>query len=320
MIHTVLAAGNEDHFWYIINWLAHLVQRPDESPGVALVFRGEEGTGKGTLGRAIMRMMRPHAMQITHAKHFTGAFNAHMRTVLFLFADEAFFAGDRANEGALKGLITEDFRVNEGKGRDATLGRNRIHLMMASNHSWVVPAGATARRFAVFDVSPKHMQDRKYFAAINTEMDVDGEAAGISALLYDLLRFTVDINLVRTAPETAGLHAQRIASMRGPAKWLFDVLTRGYVGTYPGDTWRETYSTEELFDSYRAWVTEMKENFPSDRHSLGKFLTTMFKPCRPRNGDGERPPSYRFGTLTQARRVFAEKQGIGSAWMEDDAI
>ena len=223
MIYRVLAAGNEDHFWYIINWLAHLVQRPDESPGVALVFRGDEGTGKGTLGRAIMRLMRPHAMQITHAKHFTGAFNAHMRTVLFLFADEAFFAGDRANEGALKGLITEDFRVNEGKGRDATLGRNRIHLMMASNNDWVVPAGANARRFAVFDVSSIHRQDFEYFAAVNGEMDTDGEGAGISAMLYDLLRYPLDINLVRKAPETSGLHfLNRISSLRGPAKWLFE--------------------------------------------------------------------------------------------------
>ena len=95
---------------------------------------------------------------------------------------------------------------------------------------------------------PVHRQDRNYFAAINDEMDVDGDAAGIAAMLYDLRRFPLDINLVRTAPETAGLHAQRIASMRGPAKWLFDVLTRGYIGTYPGDTWRETYSTEELFE------------------------------------------------------------------------
>ena len=76
----------------------------------------KKGRASGRLGRAILRLMRPHAMQITHSKHLTGSFNAHMRTVLFMFADEAFFAGDRANEGALKGLITEDYRVNEGRG------------------------------------------------------------------------------------------------------------------------------------------------------------------------------------------------------------
>jgi Family of unknown function (DUF5906) len=321
MIFTVLAGGNEVHFVYIIQWLTHLVQRPHESPGVALVFRGEEGTGKGTLGRALMRLMRPHALQITHSKHLTGAFNAYMRTVLFMFADEAFFAGDKANEGALKGMITEDFRVNEGKGRDATLGRNRLHLMMASNNAWVIPAGANARRYAVFDVSSVHRQDFEYFAVINAEMDVDGDAAGIAAMLYELRRIPLDLNLVRKAPETAGLHAQRIASLRGPSRWLFDVLTKGYIGSFSADTWREQYSTEELFDSYRSWATETKENFPSDRHALGKFLASMFQSCRPRVKQSEgnaRPPGYRFGTLAQARAVFADKQGIGDAWPEDD--
>jgi hypothetical protein len=123
-------------------------------------------------------------------------------------------------------------------------------------------------------------------------------------------------------PETAGLHAQRIASLRGTAKWLFDVLLRGYVSSFAGDTWRETCSTEELFDSYRAWVTETKENFPSDRYAVGKFLASMFQPVRPRvkqAEDGKRPPSYRLGSLTDARRVFSATQGIGDAWPEDDA-
>jgi hypothetical protein len=322
MIHDVLAAGNYDHFEYIIHWLAHLVQRPAESPGVALVFRGEEGTGKGTLGRAIMRMIRPHAMQITHSKHLTGHFNAHMRTVLFLFADEAFFAGDRANEGALKGLITESYRVNEGKGRDATLGRNRLHLMMASNNTWVVPASAEARRYAVFDVSPIHKQDAAYFGAILAEMDVDGGGAGIAAMLYDLRRIALNDDLVRKTPETAGLHSQRIASLRGVSGWLFDALMRGYIGDTDSQPWREHYSTEELFESYRAWSAVTREAFAADRHAVGKILATMFATYRPRKSEGgttTRPPGYRFGTLAQARNIFAERQGIGSPWPDDDA-
>jgi hypothetical protein len=39
MIFEDLAAGDEEHFNYIIMWLAHLVQRPHESPGVALVLK-----------------------------------------------------------------------------------------------------------------------------------------------------------------------------------------------------------------------------------------------------------------------------------------
>jgi Family of unknown function (DUF5906) len=319
MIFDVLASGNESYYTYIIQWLAHLVQRPHESPGVALVFRGDEGVGKGTLGRAIMRLMRPHAMQITHTKHLTGSFNSHLRTVLFLFADEAFFAGDRANEGTLKGLITEQFRMNESKGRDATLGRNRIHLMMASNNEWVVPASAEARRYAVFDVASHHKRDTRYFGPINQEMDTDGKAAGIAAMLYDLRRISLDVNLVMKAPETAGLHRQRIASLRGPARWMFDVLVRGCVNADASESWPDSYSTDELYRSYQAWAQETKQAYPASRHEVGEMLNSMFKPYRPRKKDAmgtgdTRPPSYRFGPLAVARQIFSEKTGIGSSW------
>ena len=316
MIYYDLAAGSDEHFEYIITWLAHLTQFPHESPGVAMVFRGEEGTGKGTLGRALMRLMGAHAMQITHPKHLTGAFNAHMRLALFLFADEAFFAGDRASEGPLKGIITEDYRINEGKGRDATLGRNRLHLMMSSNNEWVVPAGANARRFAVFDVSSGHRQDLEYFGAINAEMDLDGEAAGIAAMLYDLKRIRFDPELVRTAPETAGLHAQRINSLRGIPRWLFDVLLRGYVSE-PTDPWQEVASTEDLHESYVRWSVQTKEAYPGDRIALGTFLSKLFKGTRPRV-NGARFPGYRLGKLQDARRIFATTQGIGDPWPQHE--
>ena len=162
------------------------------------------------------------------------------------------------------------------------------------------------------------LTDRTYFGAINEEMDVDGEAAGIAAMLYELRRLPIDLNLVRKAPETVGLHAQRIASLRGPAKWLFDVLVRGYVGEYPGDSWREHYTTEELFGSYQQWAIETREEYAADRYAIGQFLKSMFKPYRPRAADGDRPPSYRLGTLTQARSIFAEKQGLGDPWPKDD--
>jgi len=88
------------------------------------------------------------------------------------------------------------------------------------------------------------------------------------------------------------------------------------------DPWREQYSTEELFASYRAWTKENTDPYPADRHALGKFLSSMFPTVRPRitrlDGSKARPPSYRFGTLAEARVIFGEKQGIGNAWQEEN--
>ena len=53
-----------------------------------------------------------------NAKHLVGHFNAHLQHCSVLFADEAFFAGDRSHESVLKGLITEETLLIEPKGVD----------------------------------------------------------------------------------------------------------------------------------------------------------------------------------------------------------
>ena len=79
------------------------------------MLRGKRGSGKGILLNWLWRAWGQHGCHISNAKHLTGNFNAHLRDCVMLFADEAFFAGDRAGEGVLKALITEPSLPIEGK-------------------------------------------------------------------------------------------------------------------------------------------------------------------------------------------------------------
>ena len=119
--------------------MARLVQFPALQGEVAIVLRGSEGCGKGTLARALKRILGEHALAISHSKHLTGNFNAHLRDCVFLFADEAFYAGDKAHDGELKAIITELTLTIEAKYQNAIVFPNYLHLMMASNEAWVVP-------------------------------------------------------------------------------------------------------------------------------------------------------------------------------------
>src|SRR5262249_53608020 len=148
-IFEVLAARDEAFDAYIINWLAWMVQHPDLQPEVALTFLGEEGTGKGTLGKALCRIFGKHSLHISSSDHLTGRFTGHLRQVCFLFADEAYAPNDKTAEGRLKRLITEPTLTIEAKGRDPVDEPNRLHIMMASNNEWVIPAGEHERRFVV---------------------------------------------------------------------------------------------------------------------------------------------------------------------------
>ena len=46
-IRAVICAGNYDLFFWLLGWMANLVQHPGQPGEVAIVMRGPQGTGKG---------------------------------------------------------------------------------------------------------------------------------------------------------------------------------------------------------------------------------------------------------------------------------
>src|SRR5262249_25967003 len=117
-IKEVIASGDEEADTYVMNWLTWAIQHPAERAQVALVLLGSRGTGRGPLGNAMCHIFGQHATHISSVAHLTGRFNGHMRDACFLFADEAYWPGDKQGEGAMKGLITEPTLFIEGKGKD----------------------------------------------------------------------------------------------------------------------------------------------------------------------------------------------------------
>jgi hypothetical protein len=341
-IYKIVCGGNRRYFDYLMGWMARLVQEPHKAGEVAVVLRGGMGTGKGILGRALRKLLSQHGMQITNSKHLTGNFNAHLRDCVFLFADEAFFAGDKAGIGILRGLITEDVLAIEGKFKDTIQTRNRLHILMASNSEWVVPAALDERRFFVLDVGDAHKQDKSYFGAIQKELD-DG---GYAAMLYDLLRYDISKFEVRDVPETLALQDQKAQSLPTDLSWWRNVLHRGYVYEskfglehYFGQ-WHPWVATTVLYKSYSEFAKSRNERHPKGEAQFGKFMTIGLgvTQSRPRgenvvgehvvstnDGDryeliysSERKPGYQLGTLDDARANFETCTGITSEWDKDD--
>lgn len=222
----VLAGGDAAVCEYILKWTAWSVQNPDRPAEVALVFRGGRGTGKGTFARWIKRLFGHHGLQITSSMQLTGRFNKHLRSCCLLFADEAIAPNDKTGESILKGLITEPEVIIEGKGLDAIQARNHLHIVMASNETWVVPSGIDERRFAVFEVSKARVDDKAYFAALEAEMT----NGGLAAMLYDLLDLDLEGWHPRDSiPQTRALAEQKAQSLRGFERIMFDLLKAGVM-------------------------------------------------------------------------------------------
>ena len=231
-IFEVLASGNPEFDCYIMNWLVWSVQHPDQRTEVAIVFRGLRGTGKGTLGDAMRQVFGDHARHISSAEHLAGRFNSHMRNCCFLFADEAYGPKDKSAEGTLKRLITEPTLFIEAKGRDPVTVPNRLHVMMASNEDWVIPAGTHERRFAVFDVSDKYMQQMSWFSPLYRQL----HNGGYAAMLDELLHRELGDWHPRTIPKNAALGKQQQHSLTPLEAWWLELLQTGVLqGADPAD-------------------------------------------------------------------------------------
>jgi hypothetical protein len=220
-----VCSGNVAYYNYVIGWLAHMVQRPWEKPGVAIALRGDEGVGKGFFANVVGRLCPHHFLAISQAAHLTGRFNAHLQQCLLAFIDEAFWAGDKSGAGALKHLVTDEILTIEPKHVNPFSVRNLSRLIIASNEKWVVPAGLKARRWFIIDVSAKRANDRAYFTEISAELN----NGGLQAFMHLLQTFDLSTVDVFTAPKTEALLDQKEESMPPHEQWWFQCLQEGVL-------------------------------------------------------------------------------------------
>ena len=233
-LRSIICSGDEEHYRWLLGWLGYCVQNPGKRAEVAVVLRGLKGTGKGMLGQMLMIIFHNHSLHVTNSKHLVGNFNAHLVDALFLFLDEAFWAGDKQGEGTLKGLITERTIMIEPKGVDPFQMPNRLKILIASNSDWVVPASADERRYFVLDVSDERKGDVAYFQALAAAIDSDE----LPALLHELLEMDLSGFDHRNPPHTEGLNRQKLIGGDSLQKFWLDCLTTGcIVGAVLGSNW-----------------------------------------------------------------------------------
>jgi hypothetical protein len=311
-IKDVICDGNTKLFEYFLNWVAYTLQHPERPAKAALVLRGEKGSGKGILGHFLRHLWGNHALHISNARHLVGNFNAHLADVCFLFADEAFFSGDKQHEGVLKTLITEPIFMIERKGIDATNQKNFLKVFMVTNSKYAVPASKDERRYCVFDVSSEKIGDNAYFDKLRRDCkDQDVQAA----FLYEMLNR--DISKFRTSkiPESDGLKEQRLHSLPSVSKWLADSLSNGYFakdkeGEFGSDEdWKNEVSSSDLYASYLNYCNKLRigEYNRDTQIVFSKYLKEIYK--KKQLGHA-RHQGFEFGTLKEAIRQFERYEKV----------
>jgi hypothetical protein len=310
-IRNIIAGGNESYFNYLMSWMARSVQDPGgKRPGTSPALRGPQGSGKGIFVSNYGRIFGSHFLHITNQNQVTGRFNAHLKDALLVFVDEGFWAGDKSAEGVLKGMITEDMNMIEPKGKDAFAVRNYINLIIASNNSWVVPAGFEERRFFVLDVSEERMRDYDYFNAIAQQM----ESGGTEAFLFDLLRHDISTINLRDIPRTEALLDQIINSMDSVEKYWFSRLM--------DERFDRLIPTAVLYGNYKGFCRQHNIKYPLLNKQFGKEIRKLCPGIRKTRGTTPRGREYTYviPDLETCRRNFEAALNMSINWDDPEGI
>jgi hypothetical protein len=309
---------------WIMTWLAKIVQDPGgKRSQTSLIFRGSQGVGKGVFVSAFGKLLGDHYLQISNPVQLTGRFNNHFQNVILLFVDEGHWAGDKAGEGIIKGIITEPTLTIEPKGKDVFRIQNHINLVMASNNDWIVPAGLDERRFMVLDVADYKKQDRNYFGAIAKQL-LNG---GYEAMLYDLLEWDISKVDVSTIINTAACFDQKIATMNPIQKFWFETLRSGHLGEQE-DYWSEEIKTIELYEQYLKFCNNLGVRYREIDRTFGKSIKKLCPKIEKRyptldidsTGTVKRAYCYKFPPLEICRMDFEKIVGIEIGWDQDEVF
>ncbi len=264
-IFEILVNRNKRHFNYILDYLAHMIQKPTKRPGVVIVFKSEQGAGKNVLLDEIVKMYGDAGAIITDREEIIGNFNSGIAHKMIMLLDEAVWGGEKKRRSILKGLVTGEFiRVNE-KNVPRFTTKNYSRVIFTTNDDFIAPIEKGDRRFFTPVVDDKycykfdHENREKYFKALRREI----AAGGICAMFYDLAKR--DISKFHPMKMPKNHHASKavsvISSLSSVEKWVFNCLYRGYISddseTKKWEKGGFEISTVDLYYSYSEFCREI---------------------------------------------------------------
>lgn len=304
-IYTILCNRSPDKFKYVVKWLAWCVQNPGIKADVAICFKGLQGSGKGILLSQFVKIFGRHAMHISNREHLTGKFNGHLGLCSFLFADEAYYPGDKQVEGVLRQLITEEKIPIEGKGLPVIVSKNSLHIAMATNNDWVIPMTSDDRRFFVNKVEDTYAKGQindthrnLYFSNIALEMDRGGRAA----MLHDLLNMSLDDWApYKNIPETEESRIQIDLSRTKLQATMFEIIDDG---VFPG-----IFSNEMFIVGATELYEYLEKLEPLLRQTSSVRKSRILKELKVRKERITKGMVYIFPSLADTRRAWEYRFG-----------
>jgi hypothetical protein len=261
---------------YVLRFFAQMIQFPNIKCDVAIFLRDMGGllkegggVGKDTIldwfGRNILGSK--YYLNVDDNSSLYGSFNSVLENKLLIYVQEACGKDNYGNYDKLKALITK---------REALINKKMIaqysvqdfsRWVFASNNANPLPIRNGDRRFAVFDVSAEHRNNKEYFTNLYATLNNDRVKVAFYKYLKGLDTWRNPIEFQVNRPITSAYIDLRQINAAPHYKWLVHCLRQG---TLP-----ERCTATDLYQQFSAWYSKNDSRAADHKLSATSFGKLM---------------------------------------------
>ena len=157
IIKEIWCNNDEDSYEYVLNYFAHIIQKPEQKSGVLLALKSKQGGCKGIIIRKLEEIIGDdHYVQNCNADNLFGNFNGQLEGKVLVNLDEAFWGGDKKMEGVMKNKITEGKQTINKKNKEAYTIDCYANYIISTNNDWFAGTTEDDRRYYCLELNNKY--------------------------------------------------------------------------------------------------------------------------------------------------------------------
>jgi len=267
--HLNLVWCNNDpvKYKYILSWLAHIVQFPqDKTRTMLIIYSPAQQIGKGIIAEYLVNKIfgREISGKTSNIDNITGNFNAFAGNKIFITLDDLpyFEYQDKKTWETLKSFITEPTRTEQKKGVDVYDKIDYSNFLLLTNNIRACKLEKEDMRMVGFKCNESKKGDRKYFEDLAVTLNDDCIADQFYTFLYN---YKIDID-IRKIPYTKEREEMCYHTLEQPLKFIEDIKNGDYKFTIHN---KKYIKSADLFIHFNNWTYEKNER--KDIYSLSKF-------------------------------------------------
>lgn len=293
-IQEVICGRNAVHTKYVTQFLAHMLQKPNEKPSVALVLKTEKLAGKHFLFQIISAMLAEYCISTEPAELFKKRSNNAFANKLLFFVNNMYLRGLR-DAKQLSSLIDAQFTEIKLKGNTSIVVQCCSRFIISASKINAVSAYVSEQRYLVLESNDVYSSDEQYYTNVRLFCKEN-----VEYLLHYLLKLDISDFNPHVAPLCQSLLSDKIASLTPSLSFFYEEL----LSEAPFKSARDSLDVGMLHTCFFAFLEKQNVEMtpPQMRSLLGKLCKNL---GMRKNGRSGRNLRYDFGSIQELRISFS---------------